>query len=244
MVRRGLACALVAVSSLTLASRVCAEGPAVIELFTSQGCSSCPAADRLLGELTSNPSFIAITLPIDVWDYLGWRDTLANPSNTNRWQGYSKARGDRERYTPQAVLNGATHAVGSDRAAIEKAIDDSKQNTSIMSVPLKVSRAADRLTVALPEGEPATAGMVFVWGLAKAIPVTIARGENKGRTVTYHNVVRRAVHLGSWTAKSNRWSVPLRDLAGEGIEIVAVTVQAGTVDKPSFMLGATTTSIH
>ena len=128
MIRRCLALAVMAACSASLASPVLAGPRAIVELFTSQGCSSCPAADKLLGELSGDPALIAISLSIDVWDYLGWKDTLADPRNTARWQGYAKSRGDRERYTPQVVVNGATHALGSDRSAIEKAIAKSRQN--------------------------------------------------------------------------------------------------------------------
>src|ERR687896_538733 len=110
MVRRCLAYAVIAACSSALTSPTLAGPRALLELFTSQGCSSCPAADRLLGELANDPSLVAISLPMDVWDYLGWKDTLADPRNTARWQGYSKSRGDRERYTPQVVVNGAGHA--------------------------------------------------------------------------------------------------------------------------------------
>src|SRR5262245_55076196 len=92
----------------------------VVELFTSQGCSSCPAADRLLGELASDRSIVALSLPIDYWDYLGWKDTLAKPRHTARQRGYAQQRGDREVYTPQVVVNGALHVLGSDRGAIER----------------------------------------------------------------------------------------------------------------------------
>ena len=176
MVRRCLALAVIAVCSTSLASPVLAGPRAIVELFTSQGCSSCPAADKLLGELADDPSLIAISLPIDVWDYLGWKDTLADPRNTARWQAYSKSRGDRERYTPQVVVNGAAHALGSDRAAIEKAIVKSRQNEAVMSVPVKAARAGDRLTIALPDGAPAAAATVSVWALAKAVTVMITRG--------------------------------------------------------------------
>jgi hypothetical protein len=245
MIRRCLALAVITAYSTTLASPVLAEPRAVLELFTSQGCSSCPPADKLLGELDTDRSLIALSLPMDIWDYLGWKDTLADPRNTARWQAYSKSRGDRERYTPQMVVNGSAHVLGSDRSAIEKAIAKSRDNEIIMSVPVKAARAGDRLTIALPEGGvPVASAVVSVWGLAKAVTVTVPRGENKGRTITYHNVVRRFVNLGAWNAKTNRWSVPLRDLAGEGIDVAAVTVQSGTVDKPSFMLGAVMAPLH
>jgi hypothetical protein len=244
MVRRCLAIAAITVSSLTLAGAAAAESVAVIELFTSQGCSSCPPADRLLGELATEPSVIAMSLPIDVWDYLGWHDTLADRSNTKRWHGYSKARGDHERYTPQVVFNGAMHALGSDRAAIGRVIAETRRNKAVMSVPVMASRSGDHLLIALPSGEPAAPSLVSVWALSKAKTVAIARGENKGRTVTYHNVVRHHVHLGAWSAQTNHWSVPVRDLAGDGVEIAAITVQTGTVDKPNYFLGATLATIH
>jgi hypothetical protein len=245
MVRRCLALAVVVVCSAAPAVPVLAGPRAIVELFTSQGCSSCPAADKLLGELAKDPTLVAISLPMDVWDYLGWKDTLADPRNTARWQGYSKARGDRERYTPQVVVNGVAHALGSDRSAIEKAIEKSRQNEAVMSVPVTASRAGDRLTIALPDDTPAAAAAtVSVWGLAKAVTVVITRGENRGRTVTYHNVVRRFVNLGAWSPTTNRWTVPLRDLAGDGIDSAAVLVQTGSADKPSKMLGATLASIR
>ena len=88
MVRRCLALVVVAVCSTSPASSVLAGPRAIVELFTSQGCSSCPAADKLLGEMANDPSLITISLPMDVWDYLGWKDTLADPRNTARWQAY------------------------------------------------------------------------------------------------------------------------------------------------------------
>ena len=84
-----------------------AEPRAVLELFTSQGCSSCPPADRLVGQLANDPSLIALSVPIDYWDYLGWRDTLANPAHSARQRAYARVRGDGQVYTPQIVVNGA-----------------------------------------------------------------------------------------------------------------------------------------
>ena len=84
-----------------------ADPRAVVELFTSQGCSSCPPADKILGELAKDPSVIALSMPIDYWDYLGWKDTLADARFSARQKAYSQVRGDREVYTPQAVVNGS-----------------------------------------------------------------------------------------------------------------------------------------
>src|SRR3981189_1617650 len=117
-----------------------AEPRAVVELFTSQGCSSCPPADRVLGELAKDPSVIALSLPIDYWDYLGWKDTLADSRFSARQKAYSRARGDREVYTPQAVVNGAAHVIGSDLASIESAIGSTaKADDGVMSVPVTMT---------------------------------------------------------------------------------------------------------
>src|SRR6185295_2227791 len=107
----------------------CAQGEprAVIELFTSQGCSSCPPADKLIAEYAHDPSVIALSLAVDYWDYLGWKDTLALAGHTKRQRAYASARGDRQVYTPQAVVDGAVHTLGSDKAAIERAIRNTRE---------------------------------------------------------------------------------------------------------------------
>src|SRR6185437_9593644 len=104
--------ALAALTAAAVAMPALAGEPrAVIELFTSQGCSSCPAADKLLGELAADPSLVPISVPIDYWDYLGWKDTLADPRNTARQKSYAHVRGDGQVYTPQVVVNGSVHAL-------------------------------------------------------------------------------------------------------------------------------------
>ena len=117
--------ALFAVGGLATVARAENGVPqlAVIELFTSQGCSSCPAADRLLQELAKRPGVIAMTFPVTYWDYLGWKDTLARPENSHRQRDYAATRGDGEVYTPQAVVNGVKGCVGSNLAAIKSALN-------------------------------------------------------------------------------------------------------------------------
>src|SRR6202051_835371 len=116
-----------------------ADPRAVVELFTSQGCSSCPPADKIIGELAKDPSVIALSMPIDYWDYLGWKDTLADSRFSARQKAYSHMRGDHDVYTPQMAVNGAAHVIGSDRAGIESAIGDTKKADDVMSVPVAVA---------------------------------------------------------------------------------------------------------
>src|SRR5580698_10428346 len=141
MLRRGyMSAPLVAgLLAASCALATASEPRALIELFTSQGCSSCPPADKLLGELAADPSLVVVSLPIDYWDYLGWKDTLASPGHAARQRAYARMRGDREVYTPQIVVNGATHVLGSDKAAIEHAIAQTDHNAAVMSVPITLT---------------------------------------------------------------------------------------------------------
>jgi hypothetical protein len=242
--RASLPAVLAAAACVTLSALPAgAEPRAVVELFTSQGCSSCPPADRLLGELARDPSLVTMSLPIDYWDYIGWKDTLAKPRHAARQRFYAKTRGDGEVFTPQVVINGIAHAVGSDKGAIEQAIEQSRRNAATLSLPVKLTVADGKLTVhvlaANPEG---TSGEVWLCTLGKSVPVAIGRGENRGHTVTYHNVVRRWMKLGDWTGAARTFSVPASDF--EAADAVAVIVQGGTADHPGAMLGAALASMH
>jgi hypothetical protein len=214
------------------------EPRAVLELFTSQGCSSCPTADKLLGELAGDPSLVAVSVPIDYWDYLGWKDTLASPAHSARQRAYARVRGDRQVYTPQIVVNGSTHVLGSDRSAVERAITVTDRNAAIMSVPVLMSVGGNYLNVKVAAGKEHVGGEVWLCPLAQSVPVEIGRGENHGRTVTYHNVVRRWLKLGDYTGTDAVWNVPIADILGDDIDGAAVLVQQGSHEKPGIILGA------
>jgi len=235
-----IAYTLAAVSAVSLVcSSALAQTRAVIELFTSQGCSSCPPADKLLADLAEDPSLVAVSVPIDYWDYLGWKDTLASPRNTARQKAYAHIRGDGQVYTPQAVVNGSAHALGSDKAAIERAIG--ANSTSLL--PLAIAITDGRINLTLPQA-PDGPAEAWLCGLTKAATIAIGRGENKWRTITYRNVVRRWVKLGDWTGRGRSWSVPLQALSGDGIDEAAVFLQVGTSEKPRGILGAALASLH
>jgi hypothetical protein len=221
-----------------------ADPRALLELFTSQGCSSCPPADKLLGELAADPMLIAISDPIDYWDYLGWKDTLANPAHSARQRAYARVRGDLQVYTPQVVVNGAMHVLGSDRAAIERGIAQTDQKPAVMSlsVLLSVSGGNLNINVAAKDAAPVR-GEVWLCPLEQAVTVAIGRGENHGRTITYHNVVRRWVKLGDWTGTDATWTVPIPEIKTDEIDAAAVMIQEGTHDKPGFILGAAYTPL-
>ncbi|TAK46954.1 MAG: DUF1223 domain-containing protein [Xanthobacteraceae bacterium] len=208
----------------------------VVELFTSQGCSSCPPADRLLGDLAADPSIVALSLPVDYWDYLGWKDTLASPRFTARQRAYSRARGDRDVYTPQMIVNGRVQVVGNDRARIEKAIGEARLGDD--AVPVTLSLAKDRLKVAVGQAKAASASEVWICALTRQIAVSIGRGENRDRQVVYHNVVRRWHKIDNWNGATANWDVPLESIRSEGVDAAVVFIQRGSLDAPGPMLGA------
>lgn len=210
---------------------------AVIELFTSQGCSSCPPADKLLGELAKDPSIVAMTLPVDYWDYLGWKDTLANSRYSARQRAYARKRGDREVATPQVVVNGIRAVVGSDKEAIERAIAQTRGKA--MTASVSVTTTGDKLTVNVTAGEKDQAkGEVWLCAMTKEVPVNIGRGENNGRSITYHNVSRRWLKIGEWHGKAESWTIPLADIKAKGVDAAAAIVQSGTLEHPGAILGA------
>jgi hypothetical protein len=223
-----------------------ADPRAVVELFTSQGCSSCPPADKIIGDLARDPNVIALSMPIDYWDYLGWKDTLADSRFSARQKAYSHVRGDRDVYTPQVVVNGSAHVIGSDRAGIDGAIDDTKKAAGVMSVPVTMTQSGKliNVSVAASKGPAATHGEVWICSVSKAVPISIGRGENRGREIIYYNVVRSLLKVGDWNGSSGSWTVPLENISRDGVDAAVVYVQDGSRDKPGPMLGAAFTTLH
>jgi hypothetical protein len=241
---------LICTASMTPPPASAGEPRAVIELFTSQGCSSCPAADKVLDELSRDSTLVTLSLPVDYWDYLGWKDTLALHDHSNRERAYADSRGDREVYTPQVVVNGIKHVLGSDKAAIEQAIKQTRQSAAPLTFPVTLTVADGKVSVNVPaaNGEQRSAE-VWLCPITGKAQVAIERGENRGHTLAYTNVVRRWVKLGEWNGNAETFSMPLADLANaefslRNIDRVAVIVQSGVAAKPGLMLGAATASLH
>jgi hypothetical protein len=243
-----IAAALVCTSLSAYAQGV--KPRAVIELFTSQGCSSCPAADKLLGELAKDPTLVTMSLAVDYWDYLGWKDTLALHGHSDRERAYANARGDRDVYTPQVVVNGVAHVLGSDKAAIEKAIAQSRAEAAPLTLPVTIAVADGKVTVNVPDAkDDRRSGEVWLCPITGTAPVAIGRGENHDKTLTYYNVVRRWVKLGDWNGKAASFSMPVADIPNsdyslQDVNELTVLVQSGVAAKPGVMLGAATTNLR
>ncbi len=209
----------------------------VLELFTSQGCSSCPPADALLTAMARRPEVVAVSFSVDYWDYIGWKDTLASPAFGARQKGYSAAHGEQHVYTPQIIVDGLTGVVGSDRKEIDAAIAAARSRDGALTLPIRLSRSDNSLLVEVAGGEGAPADVVALH-VTRSRSVHIGRGENAGRSVTYTNVVRAVEKLGSWTGSSASFRLPDPREDGEGY---VVLLQKGTLDKPGVILGAAKT---
>jgi hypothetical protein len=199
---------------------------AVIELFTSQGCSSCPPADALMVELSKNAEIVALTMPVTYWDYLGWKDTLGKDSFAKRQKLYSKARGDGQVYTPQAVVNGVAHMIGSDKAEIARAMSEQLETGLAARVALEEDAGNLRIHVAPNGGDGSAKGGIWLLPTTRLVTVPIARGENQGKTISYVNVVRGLLRIGDWDGKDATVTVPLATTRAAESDSYVVLVQA------------------
>ena len=171
----------------------------VVELFTSQGCSSCPPADRILGELADEDDVIALAYHVDYWDYLGWKDEFASPDFTNRQRAYARAKGERTIYTPQMIVGGRDHVVGSKAMKVSNLVR--AHMSASQPVRVRMQRQGDQIIIrASGEGIMPRSVVQLVTYTPKAT-VAIKRGENAGRTINYFNVVRQVIPLGKWDGK-------------------------------------------
>lgn len=212
----------------------------VIELFTSQGCSSCPKADAVLADLATRGDIVALAYHVDYWDYLGWRDTLARPENTQRQRDYAKVFDNRSVYTPQAVINGRRHMNGSDREAIESAFAELTHAGEGMNVDVSIERVGE--TVVIETGgidRPAGKANVLLVYFDPVRTVEIARGENQGSTIVYWNAVSGFQSAGLWTGAEARFEMPASEIDRKGAGGCAVLLQELAANgMPGPILGA------
>ena len=203
---------------LLLATPVAHAQPLVLELFTSQACSSCPPADALLSELASRPDLLALDMHVDYWNRLGWRDPYSAPQFTERQRQYAALLHEDTVYTPELVVGGTRHVVGSDRAAVLAAIAAGEAGAGV-PLSLSLSRSGGGLIAEAGVGAgPAT---LWVVGFDRRHETRIGGGENGGRTLVESNVVRALAPVASWTGAAMRVA-----LAPPSGETAAVFLQA------------------
>ena len=230
MRRNTFALALAALGAF--ASSAHADPRAVLELFTSPFCSSCPPADELFVELAQKPGLITLVMPVDSYDRPGRRDALAKSAFTERQMAYADVRHEGVLYTPQAMVNGAAEAEGSDAAEIKDAI---AQTAGVLSVPVKAAVRGTELDISVGAGKRAVEGGAMITVLpfiaTREVPM---RG---GETLRYANLVRDIIPVGRWNGKAMKQRLQLQDTAQ--YDGVVVLLQAGTAEKPGAILGAT-----
>lgn len=222
-------------------SNAAAQPRAVIELFTSQGCSSCPPADELFAKMANEPDVITLSLPVDYWDRLGWKDTFSKHAFTERQAAYAGVRGDGQVYTPQAVVNGRQHTIGSRRSGIDKAVTETSAS---LRVPLSVERKANEIIVSAGavDGDNTARGKIVLMPILDARQVTIGRGENADRKVIYTNIVRDIIPIGTWNGRTAVIKIPAAQF--KNYDGVVVLLQAGTIAQPGAIIGAARTSLR
>ena len=201
----------------------------VVELFTSQGCNSCPPADELLLELIKRQekdNLIVLGYHVDYWDYLGWTDTFAKPIATERQKGYIRPLRMQSVFTPQIVVGGRMQAIGSDREAVDRAIMQAR--SALPGGGARVGfdfrdNGETYLKVEAPI-EPVRFDGADVWLVLFAEPMTVAimRGENAGKTISYGNVVRNVIHLAKWDGLTTSFKLPSGNFAGDAAYCAAI----------------------
>ena len=201
-----------------------ADYPVVLELFTSEGCNSCPPADALLGQLAQQHDLLPLAFHIDYWDYLGWKDPYSSKFATARQSAYGRVL-DVMVYTPQMVVDGARDAIGSDEAAVKLAIEAERARPKLKLAVLRDERG--ELKVAIPAGEGQSPPSSVYEALFDSSHVTpVGRGENSGRTLTEFNIVREWRKIGEWTGNATELSLGLEPRSNT-FDACAIIVQEG-----------------
>lgn len=206
--------------SLTVAALLCSATafarPVVVELFTSQGCSSCPPADEFLGDLARRPNVIALAYHVDYWDDLGWKDRFSIPEASKRQQGYVKRLVRSGPFTPQIVVSGDTSLVGSNRREVLRSIEGDRD-----ALTVELAKVGGSIQIHFTEAWREQMDVYLVSYLASATD-HVERGENARRTLKHFNVVRSFKRIGSWNGKPQRMTVPTAGLPTDATSIAVI----------------------
>jgi hypothetical protein len=239
MLFRPLFCALALLvfGSPAFAGEFRQAGKAVLELFTSQGCSSCPEADALLDEMGHRTDVVTLAYHVDYWDYTGWQDTFGAKENSRRQHDYAAAWGSSRIFTPQLVVNGARGVVGSKRDKVDAALLDARLPLDVKLTP----GSNDMLDIAVTGHDPDGVGEAVVWLVTyiDRADVDIGRGENEGRKIAYTHIVTSRQVLGMWEpATGASLKLPLDEVLTGDANGAAILVQQDKNGLPGPILGA------
>ncbi|MDJ0612068.1 MAG: DUF1223 domain-containing protein [Rhizobiaceae bacterium] len=212
---------------------------AVVEVFTSQGCHSCPPADKIVEKYAKDGDILSISVHVDYWDYLGWKDVFASKGNTLRQYGYARSMRESQVYTPQAVINGRNHVVGSRESAIQQVISQHNARGIGLTVPINASVNDNSIGISIDAGANVGDATLYLVSLKKAASVDIKRGENTGKTIEYHNIMSDLQPLGMIKPEGLNIEYPISDLKRNGHDRFAFILQSMS-DKgdPGPIIGA------
>ena len=221
-------------ASLQAAQAQTIRPKAVVELFTSQGCSSCPPADALLTSLAEEGDVIALAYHVDYWDYVGWQDTFGSEDYSDRQRAYAKSWGSSRIYTPQMVVNGKKAVVGSRRSEVHSALDQAS-----MPLDVELTNQGDMLRIAIEPDASLDDAVVWLVTYLDRADVAIETGDNAGKSMVYTQVVTGRQMLGMWEGQSGaHLKLPLGELVKDGNTGFAVLVQQEEDGLPGPILGA------
>ena len=207
-----LLAAVLAGMAATLPAHAQDERPVVVELYTSEGCRSCPPADAFLFDLRQRPGVIVLAFHVDYWDYLGWKDRFARPDFTARQRAYARALASPMVYTPQMVIDGGAHVVGSNRGAVDAAIEEARANAHLLDIGL--SWAADSsLLISIPAADYDGKATIWFVRYAEGDQTEVAAGENSGRLLKHANIVEEIAAIGMWDGRAMVINLPREAVA-------------------------------
>lgn len=233
----GLILALAAnifISGAAMADELHIAPKAVVELFTSQGCASCPPADALLTALAERDDVIALAFHVDYWDYVGWKDTFAQEAFSDRQRAYAKGWGSSRIYTPQVVVNGAKAVVGSRRNEVQQAVDRAS-----LPLAMDLTLNGDMLKISLPPKADLSDAVVWLVTYMNRADVKIDSGENAGKSMVYTQVVTGKQVLGMWESETGaELKLPLGEVLATPNTGIAIVVQQERGGMPGLILAA------
>lgn len=227
-----LAAGLFSASAVRAADGV--DAPVVVELFTSQGCSSCPAADAYLGELAERKDVIALSEHVDYWNYIGWVDRFASEQTTQRQKAYMHTLGAAYVYTPQMVINGGSHVVGSDRVAVAQAIEAAGEKPGPHLAVSMTTEANGGLHLSIPAGAVSEPASILLVAFDRQHETEVTAGENNGRSIINYRVVRGFAEIGRYEGKATSIvlgpdNMPKSMPAAEGCAVLLQSEGSGAI---------------